>query len=502
MIDGVKIWVSTEIAQRSLRATQEIRWTQNGANPGGSPKYRGSWRGWLFDGDDKRCWQFRGSFHKFSQGTTNHRDFGLPELQAAVEELCEALLLHPCVLKLRNVEIGVNIRPPGETSEILGSLVHHKLASPRRTDSGVCVVHNGYSVKIYDKAKQLGLQEPLLRFEVRAKKMREVATLGIATVSDLLDPKAWQGMEVLLLKKFDEILLAPQREVPLHLSKAKRKLLHYAPQISYWQNLENSQRSRKRKELIKLYEELPGYDLQKRLREAIQLKIRMLTPSVTVEGFDTNETKEGELNQLGLPQERTAQIATITPRVIGGGTLSKPPEYATITPLIACGANVACRRWTWWRSRGPPVRMLLHPSGTSRTRLTVTTVETGPSYQESLRPFRRAAYIRGTYQRRVRCGPSSRKCNISRSTDRLACVCPHGRGLPSGTRASGSCIPRLAGERRRVRAHHFHHARYPDHVDAVHIGDALGFRKGQVESAAFRLHVQFISCPARGELLL
>ena len=333
MIDGVKICVPLA-GQALLRGSDRIRWVQNGFFPDGKPKYWGTWKGWNFVGDAKHCTGIRGSFHKYVQDGSNWCDFGLKELTTAVQDFCLELLLHDAQLILQNVEIGVNIQPSTDTTEVLRSFVHHKLKAPSWNDYGVEFRHDGYLLKIYDKAKQYDLPEPLLRFEVKVTNMRELKALGIKTVADLLDPQKWQGIEQFLLKKFDDMLIAERVAIPAHYSAKDRETLQYATSLSYWADMTTYTRSRKRARLNTLYARLPGCDLRERLRDSIQKKVRELTPRVT--------------------PTQVQRIAAFTPRVMGYRMGRNPPSYAAFTPLIARGAEVAARHWVWWRCRGPP----------------------------------------------------------------------------------------------------------------------------------------------------
>ena len=61
----------------------------------GRPKFRGTWAGFTFVGNDRECWEFRGSFHKYHEGGKNVGNFTLSQFGRTVNEVCERLRLHP-----------------------------------------------------------------------------------------------------------------------------------------------------------------------------------------------------------------------------------------------------------------------------------------------------------------------------------------------------------------------------------------------------------------------
>lgn len=337
MIDGVKIAVPLS-AQQWLRRSEKIDWVQNGVFSNGLQRYKGTWSGWHFKGDPDRCVEVRGSFHKYAHGGSNWRDIGLEEVTDAVHRFCERLLLHPAQLVLRNVEVGVNFPPPKPPKELFPCLVHHRLKGPKATDHGLQFIHDGYRVKVYDKAAQEGLDEEVLRFEVKLINMREARELGFRLVSDLLVPENWLGIPDLLIKKFDDILIAERATKGDVLLAKDLELLRDARELGFWQGLSSSKRSRYRTRLYDLYVRVPGFKLRYQLRNAIRAKASLLTPR--------------------LQFIAQSQIATFTPRVMGHWLGRYPPSNATFTPLIARSADVATRPWAYERSRGPPSWMM------------------------------------------------------------------------------------------------------------------------------------------------
>ena len=72
--------------------------------------------------------RIEGSLHTFkNQGKHNYDDFSYTDICNVIEELGQICLFDPRKAILHNLEIGVNITPPIETSNILNSLMMHRM---------------------------------------------------------------------------------------------------------------------------------------------------------------------------------------------------------------------------------------------------------------------------------------------------------------------------------------------------------------------------------------
>lgn len=139
-----------------------------------------------------------GSLHKFwNHGGHNFNDFGTDGIREALAELARDFSITPPQMKIRQLELGVNIIPPYPTKEILPYCFLHG-TNPfvwiRNNDEGKYIqsVHSQYIIKIYDKARDAiskGFEVPtpeIMRFEIKFLKLERLKKYDIFTVADLL----------------------------------------------------------------------------------------------------------------------------------------------------------------------------------------------------------------------------------------------------------------------------------------------------------------------------
>lgn len=281
MFDGVKLRIRGR-ARRRLRANELIQWRANGTSIDGSPRFRGTWAGFIFTGDELECWELRGSFHKYHEGGGNVGDFTLSQFVRTVNEVCDLLRLHPSSVTVCNVETGVNIIPPMPTREVLARIIMHKGACPShmkgaRTGHGIVLDHTAFGFKCYDKADQNGMDSALLRFEVVDRKMAAVKAAiwpdrkdrRTITLADLFDPSVLRALHTLALRRFDELLIVEPGLNTDGLSERDRDLLTNAMRPDYWKGLKRSTCSDQRKRLDRIIEQRGTHHLKAELRQRI-----------------------------------------------------------------------------------------------------------------------------------------------------------------------------------------------------------------------------------------
>lgn len=135
---------------------------------------------------------FSGSLHKYSNGGLhNYNDFNCDAFTRSLKALNNTLRIKPENLRLLQLEFGVNIVPPIETTRVLdhlfqfktidfANLIHDKRGYYKQ------IILDKYILKIYDKAKQFGLLYYLLRIEVKQTNWSEFRKLGIETLADFI----------------------------------------------------------------------------------------------------------------------------------------------------------------------------------------------------------------------------------------------------------------------------------------------------------------------------
>ena len=281
MIDGLKLGIHGRTRER-LRGNELIQWRPNGTTKDERPKCRGTWQGFTFAGGERECWEFRGSFHKYHEGGANCGDFTFSRFEHAMNEVCDLLRLHPADVTVHNVETGVNLCPSLSTRKVLERIIMHKGARPTQMKEaapghGITIDHTTFIFKIYDKAEQNDMDSELLRFEVADSKMAAIQAAiwpnpkdrRTVTLADLLDPRVWRALQILALRRFDELLILEPDINTDGLSKKDRDLLSNATRPDYWQGLKRSTRSDQRRRLERINAERGTSNLKAELRQQI-----------------------------------------------------------------------------------------------------------------------------------------------------------------------------------------------------------------------------------------
>ena len=211
-----------------------------------------------------------GSLHKNHFNKQNFSPFAWYDLQEQISHVEKSLCLTANNLELTNLEFGVNIKPPFPVFDFLQkNLVSYKgkqFNAWKPDRYGVCLGYqcdlSQYSVKVYDKAKQFTLPEPMMRFELRFTRMQILNSAGIKTLSDLKNKRKVSGLLNLLLQGWNNTLLC-DTSIDLNnpaLKPNDKQLLIDGRNPKYWesekQRLSNSgfyKKQNRFRELTKLF---------------------------------------------------------------------------------------------------------------------------------------------------------------------------------------------------------------------------------------------------------
>lgn len=223
-----------------------------------------------------------GSLHKYwNRGAHNYNDFNLTALDEVLKELKHLFNIKPEQCYLRQLELGVNIRPPIQSHKIIDNCFLHKTTPfeyVKNSDEGKYkqAEHSQFYIKIYDKArhyKKFEIKGEILRFEIKYRKMEKLNKKGIYTLNDLLE----YG-----LHNFKDDLLQQWQNVLFYDPTIKHKtikLLNYS-NPNYWQTLidrpTNTAFNKHRTELNNLIENHSN-NIKGQIHNAINQKVDFLT---------------------------------------------------------------------------------------------------------------------------------------------------------------------------------------------------------------------------------
>ena len=208
----------------------------------------------------------KGSLPKIANGK-NNVDLSFKEITKLFRYLKEDLFIDPSKSILRNIEFGLNIEIPKSPNDILDKFLMYRTNPfiPMRSNStrhkfgGVESNLSQFRIKIYDKGKQMDLEENLMRIEIKVNKMQFFKThkIRIKHLSNLADKTVLEGLGSILIEIYGSILKCCKINTET-LKPKYQELMKSGCYPSYWTKLhkEDSQRCfRKRKLFIKLQNE-------------------------------------------------------------------------------------------------------------------------------------------------------------------------------------------------------------------------------------------------------
>jgi hypothetical protein len=197
----------------------------------------------------------QGSLHEYFH-ENNRGDFKISEVKDAIVSLAASLGINPSLTTLHNLEFGVNVILPFPVSTFLNSILNYKGQRPDRntyTGKGFLIkfYFNQYEVKLYDKGKQHGLNQNILRVEIKVRRMQylQAKKVPIKTLNDLLNRNNYPVLKSLLLKVIDSIVLS-NIETDRTMNKNEKRLFIESGNPSYWVKLWEENPTKYRKKLI------------------------------------------------------------------------------------------------------------------------------------------------------------------------------------------------------------------------------------------------------------
>lgn len=158
-----------------------------------------------------------GSAHKyFNNGIHNYNRFSFVSFCKTLDSIKNTFNLDftKCVIKC--LEIGINTKINFCVDEVLHNVIMHKkqlfeAKYLNKMGHYKQCLHSDYIIKIYNKTKQyralnFDVDDNILRFEIKYRKMRKINDLGIYTLNDFLnfDFKVFKD---LLLSEFDAVFI-------------------------------------------------------------------------------------------------------------------------------------------------------------------------------------------------------------------------------------------------------------------------------------------------------
>lgn len=168
-------------------------------------------------GVSKNSGYVKNSLHKlYNYKTTgdeqNHNNFSYSTICDTIDYLSKKII-DVNSTKLTQLEFGINLAIDKLPELVVrrNFLMHKQKGGSSNDYRGKGELkqfsHNNYFIKVYDKGKQFGLEENILRFEIKFIKAKEFQALGIYNLQDLKSKENLRRLFMYLVKRFDELTI-------------------------------------------------------------------------------------------------------------------------------------------------------------------------------------------------------------------------------------------------------------------------------------------------------
>jgi len=203
----------------------------------------------------------------------NYNDFSFDQVVIAIIDLADTIGRSPEELIFSNIEFGINIRHFFNTKDILRGLLLWNDKELNKDDWYNYFKLTQYCFKIYDKGAQYGLNYPLVRLELKYKKMEQLNKLGLFTFNDLISNiSIYESMRDKIIHEFSAKLIFFDYTIDKTKLKGRdkeRNLEYRNPK--FWHDLEKKERHRLKTYLNRMIERF-SQNVRKQLCDQIQMK--------------------------------------------------------------------------------------------------------------------------------------------------------------------------------------------------------------------------------------
>ena len=188
----------------------------------------------------------QGSLHKLRHGQHNGGSFPAWAVADTIAELAYSFKFRPEQAELRTLEFGLNVPLLASATDLLSRVVLYKTMPFNLSHFGGKGYYletdaQQYYFKLYDKERHLTANRylapgPLLRSEIKTRRMEWLRGIDITTLADLTDSTKLAELGKLLVEAFQQVLFSAVT-IPAGLSKAEQRLLVEGRHPHYWQQL-------------------------------------------------------------------------------------------------------------------------------------------------------------------------------------------------------------------------------------------------------------------------
>ena len=204
-----------------------------------------------------------GSIHKFYL-EDNYQDFCFADLVDAIYQLTQITEIPANEFIIHQLEFGLNIKCEIPSSLILENIISHigleyELKTFNQQGYLKRFERSHYVIKIYDKGRQCRLNQDIIRFELKAKKMQYLhkKDIPIQTFADLMNREVYTDLGCLLIKAFNELIFTDDRIVSKNIEcNVRRSVFSEYSNPRSWNSLRRNSYSNKFNRQLKNFREI------------------------------------------------------------------------------------------------------------------------------------------------------------------------------------------------------------------------------------------------------
>ncbi len=200
----------------------------------------------------------------------NGNIFTLNNVLEVREHLCNLFDCKPQQMEFLNIEFGINTEVEFNPQIFLKGLLFHNGISfeYRFSRCYAQAKHDDYFIKIYNKGLQYGMNNNILRFELKLIRTREIIKTGIKTFTDI-NTETLTKAKTLLLKRLDEVVYYDNTISKETLTEKVQNTLNRYSNIIYWLDELKPKRRHYHKNILNYFIMNYSNNLKKQIRQEI-----------------------------------------------------------------------------------------------------------------------------------------------------------------------------------------------------------------------------------------
>jgi hypothetical protein len=192
------------------------------------------------------------NYNKENYKGFNGNDFTFDNILEVKKILCNLFDCRPKQMIFQNIEFGINCQLDINIDLFIKGLLYHRgIYFEHKFDRSYGeVIHQRFRIKIYNKGKQYGMLENVIRLELSVNKMEEIEEVKLNSFEDIITTTL-NLLNKALLKRLDEVMHYDYTLKKKELSKSNNRLVNLYSDPNYWLHILKPKERHRQKERLK-----------------------------------------------------------------------------------------------------------------------------------------------------------------------------------------------------------------------------------------------------------